>query len=48
MAPEIRKFEQGELIEAQIQKIVDFLDSMELPSDNIIAATASRNIIRLL
>lgn len=42
---DIKKFEQGELIERQVQRIVDLLDMIGLPSDNIIAEVGEREII---
>jgi len=42
---DITKFEEGELIEKQVQKITNFLDTIGLPSDNIIADTSEREII---
>lgn len=41
----ITKFENGELIEQQVQKITEFLDILGLPSDNIIADNSQRAII---
>jgi hypothetical protein len=41
----INKYEDGELIEKQVQKITQFLDNIGLPSDNIIADISERNII---
>lgn len=41
----INKFENGELIENQVQKITEFLDILGLPSDNIIADNSQREII---
>jgi len=42
---DISKFEQGELIEQQVQRITEFLDIIGLPSDNIIANIEERVII---
>lgn len=41
----LAKFENGELIEHQIQKITEFLEILGLPSDNIIADNSQREII---
>jgi hypothetical protein len=45
MANELIKFEHGELIEVQVQRIIEFLELVGLPSDNIIAASTEREII---
>ncbi len=42
---DIQKYEGGELIERQVQKITEFLDTIGLPSDNIIAELDEREII---
>lgn len=42
---DIKKFEDGELIEKQVQRITEFLDVIGLPSDNIIAEFSERDII---
>ncbi len=42
---EVKKYEDGELIEKQVQKITQFLDVIGLPSDNIIADISEREII---
>lgn len=42
---DITKFQNGELIEQQVQKINDFLEIIGLPSDNIIANVSERDII---
>lgn len=42
---DITKFQNGELIEQQVQKITDFLEIIGLPSDNIIANVSERDII---
>ena len=42
---DIKKYEDGHLIERQVQLITDFLDTMGLPSDNIIADLGEREII---
>ena len=42
---DITKFEEGGLIERQVQKITEFLDTIGLPSDNIIANISEREII---
>lgn len=42
---DITKFEDGELIEKQVQRITKFLDLIGLPSDNIIANNSERDII---
>lgn len=42
---EIKKFEDGELIEKQVQRITEFLELMGLPSDNIIADNSERDKI---
>lgn len=41
----ITKFENGELIERQVQKVTEFLDLIGLPSDNIIAEYSEREKI---
>ncbi len=42
---DIKKFEDGELIEKQVQRITEFLDVIGLPSDNIIAEFSERDKI---
>lgn len=42
---DIKKYEDGELIERQVQRITEFLDTIGLPSDNIIASNDEREII---
>lgn len=42
---EIIVYKDGDLIEKQVQKITEFLDSLGLPSDNIIASNQERGII---
>ncbi|MEM8929380.1 MAG: hypothetical protein AAGC45_14380, partial [Bacteroidota bacterium] len=42
---EVKKFEDGELIEKQVQKITEFLEVIGLPSDNIIADNSEREKI---
>ena len=42
---DIKKYEDGHLIERQVQLITDFLETMGLPSDNIIADLSEREII---
>lgn len=42
---EIQRFQEGELIEKQVQRITSFLDAIGLPSDNIIADQSEREII---
>lgn len=42
---EIKKFEHGEVIENQVQRIVAFLEDLGLPADNIIADNKERQII---
>lgn len=42
---DIKKFEDGELIEKQVQRITEFLDVIGLPSDNIIADNSEREKI---
>jgi len=42
---DIKKYEGGELIEKQVQMITEFLDTIGLPSDNIIADNNERDII---
>lgn len=42
---DIQKYENGEIIERQVQLITDLLDAMGLPSDNIIADYSEREKI---
>jgi hypothetical protein len=42
---EVIKFEHGDIIESQVQRIANFLQELGLPSDNIIAANSEREII---
>jgi hypothetical protein len=42
---DLTKLPPGQLIDPQAQRIVDFLDAVGLPSDNIIAAQSERAII---
>lgn len=42
---DLMKFSEGELIEKQVQRITSFLDTIGLPSDNIIANISEREII---
>ena len=45
MSEELKKYEDGHLIERQVQKITEFLSSIGLPSDNILADISERDII---
>lgn len=42
---EVKKFEHGDLIQQQVQRITNFLNDLGLPSDNIIATNKERQII---
>jgi hypothetical protein len=42
---ELSRLPPNQLVDPQVQQIVDFLDSVGLPSDNIIAAQSERSII---
>lgn len=42
---DLRKIENGELIENQVQLITNFLENIGLPADNIIAENSERQII---